>query len=153
MKQTLILLCATLLLASCTGNSTQKQDKQTVTNTVNTVAYIDQETLRTTLYDYTDAQPTYKGKKPAVIDIYTTWCPPCKIMAPILEELAQEFGDQVDFYKFDAEQETTATGMLRIQGYPTFLFLTPGKPAHIQLGALSKEAFIQLLRTHLLQNE
>jgi thiol-disulfide isomerase/thioredoxin len=144
-------------MIGCTSKTTNEQatpvpaDSDSVTKPASTtVAYLEQEVLRTQLYDYTNDKPVYEGTKPAVIDVYTTWCPPCKKMSPILEELAIEMGDSIDFYKFDAEEETDAAEMLHIEGYPTFLLLSPGKPAYVHLGSLSKEAFRQLLRTRLL---
>ncbi|NMA73199.1 MAG: thioredoxin [Bacteroidales bacterium] len=87
----------------------------------------------------------FKGDKPMLIDFYATWCPPCKQIAPILEELAKEYEGKIDFYKIDVDQEGELAQAYNIRSIPTLFFVpTEGDPETV-LGALSKEAFVEKL--------
>ena len=90
-------------------------------------------------------QWVFKGDKPMLIDFYATWCPPCKQIAPILEELAKEYEGKIDFYKIDVDKEGELAKAYNIRSIPTLFFIsTEGDPETV-LGALSKEAFIEKL--------
>ena len=70
------------------------------------VVYITTEQFRDRIFDYkTNKEWKYNGDKPCIIDFYTTWCGPCKRLAPIMDELSQTYCDQVKFYKADTERE------------------------------------------------
>lgn len=80
----------------------------------------------------------YKGDKPAVIDFYASWCGPCKMMAPIMDELAAEYEGKVHIYKVDTEAEEELAQVFGIRSIPTILFIpVEGKPMMTQ-GALPK---------------
>ena len=64
----------------------------------------------------------FEGKKPALIDFYADWCQPCKIVGPILEELAKEYDGKIDIYKVNTEQEQELSGAFGIQSIPSLLF-------------------------------
>lgn len=83
----------------------------------------------------------FKGDKPAVIDFYADWCGPCKMVAPVLEELAKEYEGKVDIYKIDTEDQPELAGMFGVSSIPSLLFVPmEGKPQMAQ-GALPKAAF------------
>lgn len=80
----------------------------------------------------------YKGDKPAIIDFYASWCGPCKMMAPIMDELAAEYEGKVHIYKVDTEAEEELAQVFGIRSIPTILFIpVEGKPMMTQ-GALPK---------------
>lgn len=87
----------------------------------------------------------FAGSRPAVIDFYTTWCGPCKMMAPVVESLAQHYVGKVDFYKVDIEQEPELAAVFGIRSIPTFLFIPMKGNPTIQMGAMQKEDFEEII--------
>lgn len=83
----------------------------------------------------------YEGETPAIIDFYADWCAPCKMIAPILEELKQEFGDKLEIYKVDTEKEQELASMFGIQSIPSLLFVPLEGQPQMAKGALPKESF------------
>ena len=98
----------------------------------------------------TEKEWAYKGKLPAVIDFYADWCGPCKMVAPVLEELSKDYEGKINFYKVDTEVEPELSSVFGIQSIPTFLFIpTQGQPM-MQPGALPKHVFKEVIDKHLL---
>ncbi|MBN1574954.1 MAG: thioredoxin fold domain-containing protein [Chitinispirillaceae bacterium] len=85
----------------------------------------------------------YKGKLPAVIDFYADWCGPCKMVSPVLEELAVEYKGRVKIYKVNTETNRELAGMFGIGGIPSILFIPPAGMPQMSSGALSKKQFKQ----------
>ena len=94
---------------------------------------------------------SYAGELPVLIDFYADWCGPCKMVAPILEELSNEYAGRLTIYKVDTEVESELASVFGIRSIPTFLFIpTEGDPM-MQPGALPKNAFKQLIEERLLK--
>ena len=84
-------------------------------------------------------------KKTFLADFYATWCGPCKMMAPVVESLAEKYAGKIDFYKVDIDQESELASVFGISSIPTFLFIpVKGKPS-VQMGAMQKEDFEGLI--------
>ncbi len=81
---------------------------------------------------------------PVVIDAYATWCPPCKMMAPIFSEISKELSGKVKFVKFNVDENRELAQTLNVNSMPTFLFYKEGKLANTHSGAMGKEAFKHL---------
>lgn len=112
------------------------------------------EAFKQDIFDYTQEKEwKYKGTKPAIIDFYADWCGPCKMVAPILEELAGEYKDSLTIYKVDTEVEQELAAVFGIQSIPTFLFIPMEGLPMLQPGALPKKAFQQVIAEHLLPSE
>jgi thioredoxin len=80
-------------------------------------------------YESNPEEWVYKGDRPALIDFYADWCGPCRTAAPILEELAKEYGDQIYIYKIDTEVERELAAVFGISSLPSFLFVPQeGRP-------------------------
>jgi len=80
----------------------------------------------------------FKGNKPAILDFYADWCGPCKMIAPILEELSKEYNGKIDFYKIDVDKEPELSRSFKIQSIPSLLFISMEGNPQMALGALSK---------------
>lgn len=85
----------------------------------------------------------YLGDKPALIDFYADWCGPCKRVAPILEELAAEYGDSIIIYKVNTEEEQELSAIFNIRSIPSLLFIPMNGDPQIAQGAMSKTDFKQ----------
>ena len=91
-----------------------------------------------------------KGR--VLVDFYADWCGPCKMIAPILEELAAEYEDQIYIYKIDTEAEQELAAAFGIRSIPTLLFVPMGEAPQMAQGALPKDAFKQAINEVLLKN-
>lgn len=92
----------------------------------------------------------FKGELPALIDFYADWCGPCKMVAPILEELSEEYKGKIDIYKVNTEQEQELAAAFGIRSIPSLLFIPKeGKP-QMAMGALPKESFKKAINEVLL---
>lgn len=85
----------------------------------------------------------FEGDKPAFIDFYADWCGPCKMIAPVIEELAEEYKGQVDIYKVNTEQEQELAAAFGIRSIPSLLFIPMGEKPQMAMGALGKEQLEQ----------
>ena len=92
----------------------------------------------------------YLGDKPCIIDFYTTWCGPCKMVAPILEDLANEYDGKIHIYKIDTEAEPELAAAFGIQSIPTILFCPMNGNPQISQGAMRKESFVKQINEVLL---
>ena len=93
----------------------------------------------------------YAGQLPAIIDFYADWCGPCKMVAPVLEELAAEYDGKLIIYKVNTEQEMELSAVFGIQSIPTFLFIPVDGQPMMQPGALPKKVFKEVIDTHLVK--
>lgn len=66
-----------------------------------------------------------KHELPVIVDFYATWCPPCKALAPLLEQLAEEYQGKIQIYKVDIDQEEELTALYNVRTVPTLLFAKP----------------------------
>ncbi len=95
----------------------------------------------------------FEGKLPCVIDFYADWCQPCKIVAPILEELAVEFDGKINIYKVNTEQEVDLASAFGIRSIPSMLFCPAEGQPQMAVGALPKETLVQAINDVLLKKQ
>ena len=118
------------------------------------VKYITTEQFKQQVFNYRkDTTWNYLGKRPCVIDFYTTWCGPCKRLAPIMEELSQKYCDQVVFYKADTERERELAYVFGINSIPQVLYIpVEGKPMLLK-GLYPKEEIVKIIDEVLLKKK
>ena len=104
------------------------------------------------VFDYTASKEwNFKGEIPAIIDFYADWCGPCKMVAPILEELSAEYNGKINIYKVDTEAEEELSAVFQIRSIPSMLFIPVGKQPMMQAGALPKGAIKEAIENELLK--
>lgn len=154
-----ILVATMLAWTSCSQSTessekTTQKEKQTIKNksSMKTIHLTKEEFLKKVVnFEENPNEWKYLGDKPAIIDFYASWCGPCKMVAPILEELAAEYDGQIYIYKVDTEQEQELAGVFGIQSIPTILFIPMNDKPQITQGALPKIAFKNLIDSVLLK--
>jgi len=103
------------------------------------------------IFDYeTEKDWKSKGSLPMIIDFYADWCGPCRMVAPILEELSDEYEGRLLIYKVDTEAEAELAGVFGIQSIPTFLFIPVEGDPMMQPGAFPKHVFKEIIEEQLL---
>lgn len=93
----------------------------------------------------------YLGDKPCIIDFYADWCGPCKMVAPVLEELAEQYNEDIYIYKIDTEVERELSAAFGIMSIPTILFVPMDEQPQQAAGALPKQTFVKLIEDVLLK--
>ena len=88
--------------------------------------------------DSTFDQMVLKAKKPVLVDFWATWCKPCLAISPILDELANEYENKVDFVKMDVDHSPKTPASFGIMSIPTLLIFKNGKPVSHLVGLRSK---------------
>jgi len=79
-----------------------------------------------------------KSDKPVLVDYWAEWCGPCKMIAPILDEIAEEYGDRLKICKIDIDANQETPPKYGIRGIPTLMLFKDGDVAATKIGALSK---------------
>ncbi len=110
------------------------------------IEFLNEETFKQKVFNFEKHQDwKYEGDVPAIIDFYADWCQPCKIVAPILEEIQQEYGDKIQIYKIDTDREQRLAAMFGIRNIPTLLFIPVDDQPQIAVGALPKDVLKQAI--------
>jgi len=92
----------------------------------------------------------FEGELPCLIDFYADWCGPCKMVAPIMEELSEEYKGKVNIYKINTENEQELAGAFGISSIPSLLFIPKEGQPQMAVGALPKETMVKVIEDELL---
>ncbi|MCD6346786.1 MAG: thioredoxin [Bacteroidales bacterium] len=95
--------------------------------------------------DATFEETVVKAGKPAIVDFWAEWCGPCRMIGPIVKELAEEYGDKIVVAKLDVDSNPATPGKYGIRNIPTILFFNNGELADKQVGVVPKAAIAQKL--------
>lgn len=105
------------------------------------------ETFKEKIFDYEiNKEWQYKGDLPAIIDFYADWCGPCKMVAPVLSELAGEYQGKINIFKVNTDQEPELSGAFGIRSIPSILFIPMGEKPQMAAGALPKHALKNIIK-------
>lgn len=110
------------------------------------------QTFKEKVFNYeTNKEWKYAGTQPCIIDFYADWCGPCKAVAPILEELADEYNGKITVYKVDTDAEQELAGVFGIRSIPSILFVPMTGQPQMSVGAMSKDGFVDAINNILLK--
>ena len=92
----------------------------------------------------------FLGSRPALIDFYAGWGGPCKMLAPVLEEVSDEYAGRVDIYKVDVEQEEELAALFRVRSIPTLVYIPMDGQIRVTQGAVGKPQLKEAIENILL---
>ena len=170
----IMLFVASITFFSCGKKETKAQDNTTNVQTPNTssddgnnvvntssntnqvqtnittgdgeVIVLNTESFKEKVFDYsTNTEWKYNGTLPCVIDFYADWCRPCKMVAPIMEELAKEYNGKVIFYKMNVDNNQEVAQIFGIQSIPSVLFVPMNGKPQMAVGAMPKESYVKAI--------
>jgi thioredoxin len=105
------------------------------------------DTFKEKVFDFEKSKDwNYQGDIPCIIDFYADWCGPCKMVAPILEELSEEYNGKLHVYKVNTEEERELAGIFGIQSIPSLLFVPKEGQPQMAMGALPKDTFVKAFK-------
>ncbi|MDD2635054.1 MAG: thioredoxin [Bacteroidales bacterium] len=106
--------------------------------------HLTKETFIEKIFDFEkEKEWKYKGERPAIIDFYADWCQPCKMVAPVIEELNEEYKGLVDVYKINTEDQQELSAIFGIRSIPSLLFIPMDAQPQMAAGAIPKDGFIR----------
>ena len=109
--------------------------------------HLTKETFMEKVFNYEQNKEwKYTGDKPCIIDFYADWCGPCKMVAPVLEELSKVYDGKLYVYKIDTEAEQELASVFGIRSIPSLLFVPMEGQPQMAMGALPKDAFVKAFK-------
>jgi thioredoxin len=140
---------------SCTVAGDNKTENTTSEIKVGVVNQLTTEMFKKLVYNYkkNPANWTYEGSLPCIIDFYADWCRPCKMVAPIMEELAAHYKGKVVFYKVNTDQERELSETFNIRSIPAILYVPANGKPQMSVGLSGREDYIHQINSLLLSKE
>jgi thioredoxin 1 len=154
MKKLLVITLFSSLLAftTCSSNGPDNGDDKNQVVTDGAVTHITTAMFKKLVWDYQADPKTFNftGDLPVIVDFYADWCRPCKMISPIMDDLAKEYQGKIRIYKVNTDQEKELASMFNIRSIPAIMFVPKtGKPS-MAVGAQSKESYVQAIKEVLL---
>ena len=153
-----------LIMASCSGNKENKNSDSDSTKNENNsetnetgsafstegngkVVYLNTQNFTDHIFDFRNEKEwKLKSSTPCVIDFYADWCKPCKMVAPIMEELASEYKGKIQFYKVNTDMEQELANEFGIESIPSIMMCPiEGKPV-MSVGSLPKSEYVRMIQ-------
>lgn len=152
-KSTIVALLSLITITACAGGN----NKQTTTNQkekskMEAIHLTKAEFLkRVCNYEANPNEWKYEGTVPCIVDFYATWCGPCKMLSPIMEELAKEYDGKIVVYKIDVDQEQDLAAAFGVQSIPTLLWCPMKGNPTVTRGAMMKNDLKKMIDQTLLK--
>lgn len=135
-------------------NNLEENTGEPANKNENVMEHLTKETFLKKVFDYEkNTEWKYQGNLPCIIDFYADWCGPCKMVAPILEELSREYEGKIKIYKVDTERERELAAAFGIRSIPSILFCPKEGQPQMAMGALPKSTLIKAINEILLPAE
>ncbi len=154
-----IVLIASIGLLGCgSSNGKSNQDKGSETSTSSStpeegkVIQMNKAMFIEKVFNFEENPNEWKfrGDKPCIIDFYADWCGPCKKVAPVMAELAEQYKDQIVIYKVNTDQERELAQIFNIRSIPSILYCPAQGQPQMTMGALPKDEFEKMIKELLL---
>jgi thioredoxin 1 len=151
MKRILYFLVILISLIFVTCRSENSEDKDNSSTSTGTVQSLSTEMFKKSIYNYDDNKEwKYEGSMPVIIDFYADWCPPCRQLSPLVEEVAKDYQGKIAVYKINTDHERALAQSLGITNLPTLLYIPAKGNPHVTLGLISKEKIVKTINEILL---
>ena len=111
------------------------------------IEHLTKETFKEKIFDFEQNKDwKFEGDMPCLIDFYADWCQPCKMVAPVLEELSTEYNGKLNIYKIDTEDQQELAAMFGVKSIPSLLFVPMEEQPQMAMGALPKDSFEKAIK-------
>lgn len=128
-------------------NKPVEQKEETTTVQKSTIEHLTAASFKQKVFNYeTNKEWKYAGDKPAIIDFYADWCGPCRIVAPTVAQVAEEYKGKVNVYKVNVDNEQELASVFGISGIPAILFIPMTEQPQMSSGVINKEAFDKAIK-------
>jgi thioredoxin 1 len=146
----IFLFLVSLTLNGC--SSTAGKPDVVAENPEGQVVKLTAETFQKLVWDYkkNPQEWVFLGDQPVIIDFYADWCRPCKMVAPIMEELSKEYKGKVRIYKVNTDEQRELAGLFKINSIPAMLFIPKDGKPQMSVGAMQKPAYIDMIKNVLI---
>lgn len=132
------------------GDKSAGIDSTTITpNDDGQVVKLTAEGFKKLVWDY-EKYPKdwkFKGDLPCMVDFYADWCRPCRMVAPIMDELAKEYKGKIRIYKVNTDEQRELSGIFNIRSIPTMLFVPKSGQPQMSIGALTKDGYVKVINS------
>ena len=144
-----------MVLISCNSVGGTKSENTSTEIKEGVVNQMSTEMFKNLVYNYQKNPKDwiYEGNLPCIIDFYADWCRPCKMVAPIMDDLAKQYKGKVVFYKVNTDEERELSQVFNIRSIPALLYVPKNGKPQMSVGAYNKENYVQQINTFLLATE
>ena len=149
------LVSVMFLLLSCSLSASSDKSYEAGTSSNGEIVTLTKAEFLEKVFNYEEnaANWVYEGDKPCIVDFYADRCGPCKMVAPILRDLAILYKNDIVVYKINVDEEQELAAAFGIQSIPTFLFIPQEGDPMMAKGALSREIFVEQIDKYLLNKK
>ena len=145
--KSLLMVVAALILVSCSMSAKpEKNETEKVSSAQGEVIVLNKADFLSKVYNYekNQTQWVYEGNKPAIIDFYAEWCGPCRMVVPLVEEIAEERSD-IKVVKINVDEEQELAMQFGVMSIPTLVVMKNGKVVNQATGARPKAQMLAML--------
>ncbi len=142
-----------MLMSNCSAGVQDKTRSTSSNSKSEAVIVMTNDIFKQNVFNYEiNKEWKFEGNLPVIIDFYATWCGPCRMLSPKVEEIAREYAGKIVVYKVDTDKEPLLAQSMGISSLPTLLFIPlKGKP-QASMGAVPKETLVKAINEILLVN-